>query len=133
MWRIILNGGIIESDRFNKIRYGGLAQLVRALASHARGSWFKPNIPYHFLWGYSAVGSASASHVEGRGFDSPYLHHFYLLLLNFLYLTFFALYYYLSTACAILTSCSLLKASRYFWRSIKVHSSKSFVSLLVFI
>lgn len=30
-------------------------------------------------WGYSAAGSASASHAEGRGFESPYLHHNILL------------------------------------------------------
>ena len=67
---------------------GDLAQQVRALRSHRRGHRFESYNPHHckrkgcssrsrvasFLWGYSAVGSASASHAEGRGFESPYLH-----------------------------------------------------------
>lgn len=31
--------------------FGELAQLVRVLASHARGRWFEPNIPHQIFFG----------------------------------------------------------------------------------
>ncbi len=56
--------------------YGGVAQSVRAFASHAKGLGFESLHLHHFiLWGYGSVGRASRSQREGQGFESPYLHH----------------------------------------------------------
>ena len=67
--------------------YGGIAQLVRALASHARGRRFESYCLYHFLdglpfqdsasflWGRSSAGRAYGSHARGRRFESYCLYH----------------------------------------------------------
>lgn len=40
--------------------------------------WLNTHVfsPVEGLWGYSSVGRALEWHSRGRGFDSPYLHHF---------------------------------------------------------
>ncbi len=54
---------------------GGIAQLVRAFASHARGRGFESLCLHHLiLRGCGSVGRALASHARGQGFESPHLH-----------------------------------------------------------
>ena len=78
-WKVVTN--FIKSiDNTSKINIillkvnEGIAQLVRALAWHARGHWFKSNYLHQNIWGFSSAGRAPALQAGGQRFDSANLH-----------------------------------------------------------